>query len=109
MLSAADARWCWEQYVGPNHPGGDQLAAPLRAASLRNLPPALIITAEVDPLRDDAEAYAARLWSDPGQARDRRNMPVPARIRAQVAVNRFRPPRAAREIPRRGRRVCSGR
>lgn len=64
LLSAADARWCWEQYVGPNHPGGDQLAAPLHAATLRDLPPALIITAEVDPLRDDAEAYATRLWND---------------------------------------------
>ncbi|WP_067707165.1 alpha/beta hydrolase [Nocardia yamanashiensis] len=64
LLSAADARWCWEQYVGPDHPGGDQLAAPLRAATLRDLPPALILTAEVDPLRDDAEAYAARLWRD---------------------------------------------
>lgn len=64
LLTAADARWCWEQYVGPNHPGGDQLAAPLRAASLRDLPSALIVTAEVDPLRDDAEAYAARLWRD---------------------------------------------
>ncbi|PXX58472.1 acetyl esterase [Nocardia tenerifensis] len=64
LLSAADAQWLWEQYVGPNHPGGDQLAAPLRAATLRDLPPALIITAEVDPLRDDSEAYAARLWRD---------------------------------------------
>ncbi|PXX71680.1 acetyl esterase [Nocardia tenerifensis] len=61
LLSAADARWCWEQYVGAGHPGGDHLAAPMRAESLRGLPPALIVTAEVDPLRDDAEAYAERL------------------------------------------------
>lgn len=59
LLSAADARWCWEQYIG--HRGVDQYAAPMKAASLHGLPPALILTAEVDPLRDDAEAYAERL------------------------------------------------
>ncbi|MBS3695662.1 alpha/beta hydrolase [Rhodococcus qingshengii] len=64
MLTVADARWFWEQYVGPEHQGDDQLAAPMRAKSLHGLPPALILTAEVDPIRDDAEAYAARLERD---------------------------------------------
>ncbi|MFE6925352.1 alpha/beta hydrolase [Nocardia sp. NPDC057663] len=64
LLGAADARWFWEQYAGAGHPGGDYLAAPLRAESLRDLPPALVITAEVDPIRDDAEAYAQRLRGD---------------------------------------------
>ncbi|GAA1209762.1 alpha/beta hydrolase [Prauserella alba] len=62
LLSAADARWCWEQYVG--HTVVDQYAAPMKAASWRGLPPALVLTAEVDPLRDDAEAYAERLRGD---------------------------------------------
>ncbi|QHE68996.1 alpha/beta hydrolase [Rhodococcus sp. WAY2] len=64
LLGAAEGRWFWEQYTGAGHPGGDPLAAPMHAESLRGLPPALIITAEVDPIRDDAEAYAQRLRED---------------------------------------------
>ncbi|MCT4353344.1 alpha/beta hydrolase [Streptomyces sp. Je 1-79] len=65
LLTGADARWFWEQYLGPD-PVGDAcpLAAPMRAESLRGLPPALVLTAAVDPLRDDAEAYAERLRQD---------------------------------------------
>ncbi|MGW7465640.1 alpha/beta hydrolase [Streptomyces xantholiticus] len=64
LLTAADARWLWEQYIGAHKGGVDRYAAPMKAASLRGLPPALVLTAEVDPLRDDAEAYAERLRHD---------------------------------------------
>ncbi|WP_455360152.1 alpha/beta hydrolase [Streptomyces sp. SYSU K21746] len=65
LLTGADARWFWEQYLGPDHAGAvDHLAAPMHAESLRGLPPALVLTAAVDPLRDDAEAYAERLRCD---------------------------------------------
>ncbi len=64
LLGTADACWFWNQYVGPNDRPEDHLAAPMRASSLRGLPPAAILTAEVDPIRDDAEAYAARLRED---------------------------------------------
>ncbi|ONM49803.1 alpha/beta hydrolase [Nocardia donostiensis] len=86
LLGAADARWLWEQYVGAGHPGGDYLAAPMRAESLRDLPPALIITAEVDPIRDDAEAYAQRLRSDGVQVSSTRYTGVFHGFFTEVAV-----------------------
>lgn len=61
LLGTEDARWFLRQYVGEVGVAPDVLAAPMRAANLAGLAPAHVITAEVDPLRDDAEAYAARL------------------------------------------------
>lgn len=64
LLTTADARWLWEQYLGTSPEVVDHYAAPMKAASLAGLPPTLVLTAEVDPLRDDGEAYAARLLAD---------------------------------------------
>lgn len=58
----------WTSYLASPQHGDEPYASPLRATDLTGLPPALIVTAEHDPLRDDGEAYAARL--------DRAGIPV---------------------------------
>jgi acetyl esterase len=54
-------RWFWNHYVSDAAQQLDFRYAPLRASDLSRLPPALIQTAEFDPLRDEGEAYAERL------------------------------------------------
>ena len=53
--------WYAEQYLRGEADKADLRASPLRAPKLSGQPPALIVTAGFDPLRDEGEAYAARL------------------------------------------------
>jgi acetyl esterase len=61
ILRRDDIDWFWEQYLSDPAEGDDYRASPLRAASHAGLPPHFVGTAECDPSRDDAEAYAAKL------------------------------------------------
>jgi len=61
FLKSAEVMWYWDQYLADPDDGAHPYASPLRAESLAGLPPALIVTAEYDPLRDEGEAYGRRL------------------------------------------------
>ncbi|MFB9314613.1 alpha/beta hydrolase [Nocardioides plantarum] len=57
--SLAEARRSWEHYLGGR--AADRYAAPARAEDLAGLPPAYVVTCELDPLRDEGLTYALRL------------------------------------------------
>ena len=61
FLTRESMQWFWEQYLPNPADASNPYVAPLRAESLAGLPPAFVLTAEYDPLRDEGEAYAARL------------------------------------------------
>lgn len=63
FLSREDMLWFFRHYAPPDL-WPDPRISPLRARSLRGMPPAWIATAEYDVLRDEAEAYAERLEAD---------------------------------------------
>jgi acetyl esterase/lipase len=61
LLTKDAMQWFWKHYLQTDDDGQNPYASPSRARDVRRVPPAIVITAEFDPLRDEGEAYAARL------------------------------------------------
>lgn len=61
FLTRDDMKWFWRHYLAEPADGDDPYASPLRAPNLAGLPPAMVVTAEYDPLRDEGETYGRRL------------------------------------------------
>ncbi|MBL6750527.1 MAG: alpha/beta hydrolase fold domain-containing protein [Nevskia sp.] len=107
VLSAAAARGMWAAYLGDPARAASPLASPGRAKSLAGLPPALILSAECDPLRDEGEAYGRALQAAGVPARVQRlgglvhgvyNMSafVPRVKEINAAIGRFLQPLTSR-------------
>ena len=60
-LTEEHMRWFWTHFVPEGTADDDPRVSPLRAPDLSGVAPALVMTAECDPLCDEGEAYARRL------------------------------------------------
>jgi acetyl esterase len=68
LFNRHSVAWYRQHYLADPGDAANPLASPLRAESLAGLPPALVVTAEYDPLRDQGEAYGRRLADEGVQA-----------------------------------------
>ncbi|MDJ0384343.1 alpha/beta hydrolase [Streptomyces sp. G-G2] len=111
--TAAHMSWYWEQYLPPDTDPGHPLVSPLAAPDLTGLPPALVLLADCDVLRDEGLAYARRLAAAgvdcevrlfPGVFHGFLGTPLPAAEAALAGAARW----LARTAPRAARRLRPG-
>jgi acetyl esterase len=76
FLTEGEMDWYEDHYLGPDTDRSDPRASPLRADDLSGLPPAYVVVAGFDPLRDEGEAYARAL----------RDAGVPVTLRRHTAM-----------------------
>ncbi len=101
FLTREDCIYYWRSYLQDALDTTDPYAAPMRATDLSNLPPAYILTAEHDPLRDDGERYGERLIEAGVEATVRR---APGTIHGFVRA-RFTSKVAEEEVETLGRAI----
>lgn len=77
LLTRADMRWFYDRYLRSPVDARNPFAVPLRAADLGGLPPATVVTAGFDPLRDDGVALAER-FGEEGTPIEHRHYPAMA-------------------------------
>ncbi|MEJ2870483.1 alpha/beta hydrolase [Actinomycetospora sp. OC33-EN08] len=61
LLTRGSMEWFWDHYLSDPEQSTEPYASPLLAEDLAGLPPAIVVTCEFDPLRDEGRAYAQRL------------------------------------------------
>ena len=88
FLEAETMAWFYNHYAGGHPETLDARLAPLQAKSLANLPPAVVVTAEFDPLRDAAVAYVEALNAAGVQAE---HIPGPGMIHGFYDMGRWSP------------------
>lgn len=77
LLTKASMNWFIGHYLKGERDKTNPLASPLLATSLKSLPPAFVMTAECDPLRDEGEDYGRRLQEAGGAADIKRYAGMP--------------------------------
>jgi acetyl esterase len=61
FMTTGEVEWFWNHYINDPSAAESAETSPLRADDLSRLPPAIVLTAEYDPLRDEGLAYIERL------------------------------------------------